>query len=101
MNRWTELTFVEMTALLVFIPGFFLILSVLRQTGMPLSAAFVIWGTIFFYTTRRNATWPCPRCGKWFHGLWFDRRRRVFRRMSMIRFRCANCGVRRGDPRYT
>jgi len=59
--------------LATYIPGvllFALLFQRLLRSDTATSAMAFAWMLAFAVVAVRVTTWPCPRCGKWFHAKW-------------------------------
>src|SRR5262245_22131834 len=103
-DPWDEVRRRESQHLLIFV-GMPIIMGVLARF-MPFLLAVAIYTPLFFYFGRKNMESLCPQCGQPFHEN-VKRRTTVYlaygypqvmRFGAPIRFRCPNCGIRKGDP---
>ena len=85
-TNWRRLTVLQLSP-------FAWIFVVLLTARLPEQYLLPIWifiGVTAFYTAHVVDNWPCPRCKMRFH------RRGKYGVTAWFRFRCVNCGLKRG-----
>lgn len=122
-QEWREYRKRRNTFFIIFatyIPGVLLFALLLQRLARSDTATLIIafvWILAFGVAAVRVTTWPCPRCGKWFHAKWLmgnplarhclhcglpkwaDRDTRRFGELRSDQLHCLQCGnvISNGD----